>query len=51
VPGCRFEGLSGGVEGREVEHRVGVNGVGSGSAVARARGGDSAFIGNRRLQG
>jgi hypothetical protein len=49
--GAGLRELSGGVEGREVEHRVGVNGVGSGSAVARARGGDSAFIGNRRLQG
>jgi hypothetical protein len=51
VPGCRFEGLSGGVEGQDVELRVGVNGVGGGSAVAHARGGGSAFIGDRHLQG
>jgi hypothetical protein len=33
----RFEGLGGGVEGREMELHVGVHGTGGGSSAARAR--------------
>jgi hypothetical protein len=39
----RFEGLSSGVEGREMELHVGINGTGGGSDVARARYGFTAF--------
>jgi hypothetical protein len=39
----RFEGLSGGDGGREVEFHVGVNGTGGRSGAARARFGFTAF--------
>jgi hypothetical protein len=39
----RFEGLSGGVEGREMKLHVGVNGTGGGSGAARVRYGFAAF--------
>jgi hypothetical protein len=39
----RFEGLGGGVEGREMELHVGVNGTGGGSGAARARCGFAAL--------
>jgi hypothetical protein len=39
----RFEGLSGGDGGREVEFHVDVNGIGGGSGAAHARYGFTAF--------